>query len=72
MEQDKPAGEKPGAMEFLRETRQEVAKVTWPTRRETLITTAMIVVMALVVGAFFLGIDSALGFIVGHILGMSS
>lgn len=57
---------------FVRETRQEIAKVTWPTRHETVLTTALIVVMALVAGVFFLGVDSALGFIIGHLLGMNS
>ena len=56
--------------EFSRETRREIAKVTWPTRRETVITTVMIVVMALLAGVFFFGIDSALGYAIGKILGM--
>ncbi len=57
--------------DFIQETRQETAKVTWPSRKETLTTTVMIVVMALVTGVFFLGVDSAIGFIISHILGMN-
>jgi preprotein translocase subunit SecE len=57
-------------VEFARETRREIAKVTWPTRKETLVTTAMIVVMAALTGLFFLGIDSVLGFTVSRLLGM--
>jgi preprotein translocase subunit SecE len=57
-------------LEFFRETRRELAKVTWPTRRETVMTTAMIVAMALIVGLFFLAIDSGLGYVIGKILGM--
>ncbi len=59
-------------VEFARETRREIAKVTWPTRKETVVTTVMIVVMALVAGVFFLAVDSALGFAIGRILGMNS
>lgn len=58
--------------EFAKETKREVAKVTWPTRRETVITTIMIVVMALVAGIFFFAVDSALGYVVGKILGLSA
>lgn len=56
--------------EFSRETRREIAKVTWPTRRETIITTVMIVVMALLAGVFFFGVDAALGYGIGKILRM--
>ncbi len=59
-------------VEFFEETKREIAKVTWPTRREVSMTTMMIVVMALAVGIFFLFVDTALGFVVGKILGMSS
>ncbi|MDD3289023.1 MAG: preprotein translocase subunit SecE [Alphaproteobacteria bacterium] len=57
---------------FFNETRQEVAKVTWPTRKETGMTTVMIVIMALVAGVFFLIVDSGVGFVIGKILGMRS
>jgi len=40
--------------------------------RKRLVTTSMIVVLALITGVFFLGIDSALGFVIGRILGMKS
>ena len=58
--------------DFVRETRQEIAKVTWPTRKETLVTTAMIVVLALLAGVFFLAVDSGLGFVISRILGMNN
>jgi preprotein translocase subunit SecE len=71
-EQTIVAGGKPkaGLIDFFRETRREIAKVTWPTRHEITVTTALIVVSALVVGVFFLIVDSALGYIVSKILGM--
>ena len=63
---------KTGVVEFARETRQEIAKVTWPSRRETMMMTMAIIVMALVAGVFFLAVDSGLGFIISRILGMHS
>lgn len=65
---------KPGfnPVEFARETQLEVKKVTWPTRKETITTTVLIVVMALVAGVFFLAVDSFLGFAISRILGMNA
>lgn len=59
-------------IEFAQETKREVQKITWPTRRETVTTTIMIVVMALMAGVFFFVVDSALGFGISKILGMRS
>jgi preprotein translocase subunit SecE len=53
---------------FVREVRQEVSKVTWPTRKETGITTAMVFVMVLIMSLFFLLVDMMLGGIVEQIL----
>jgi preprotein translocase subunit SecE len=57
---------------FLQEVRQETAKVTWPTRRETLITTAMVFVMATLAGIFFLFADQVIRFLVTLVLGIGS
>ena len=57
---------------FLQEVRQEVAKVTWPTRRETAVTTVMVFVMVAFASIFFLLADQALGFIVRFLLNFSS
>jgi preprotein translocase subunit SecE len=59
-----------GLVNFAKETAREIAKVTWPTRREVSTTTIIIVVMALVAGLFFFVVDSAIGFAVARILGM--
>ncbi len=67
-EQSLVAGKKLGA--FWIETRREIAKITWPSRREITTTTTLIVVFALVFGLFFLMVDQVLGFIVSKILGM--
>lgn len=57
--------------DFVRDTRREIGKVTWPTRPEIGVTTAMIIVFALISGVFFLLVDTGLGFLVSHLLGMS-
>ena len=49
---------------FLQEVRQEVAKVTWPTRQETLISTIMVLIMVLVATIFFLVADQVIAFLV--------
>ena len=55
---------------FLQEVRSEVNKVTWPTRRETMITTAMVFVMVAVSSVFFLLADQVIRLIVTFVLGV--
>lgn len=43
--------------QFLQQTRSEVAKVVWPTRKEVLTTSAMVFVMAVIAAIFFFGVD---------------
>jgi preprotein translocase subunit SecE len=57
-------------VQFFREVRQEAAKVTWPTRKETLVTTAMVFAMVVIVALFFFAIDQILNFGVGTLLGL--
>jgi preprotein translocase subunit SecE len=47
--------------QLIRQVRQEVSKVTWPTRKETTITTAMVFVMVVLASLFFLAVDWILG-----------
>ena len=56
--------------EFLSQVRAEGEKVTWPTRKETLITTAMVFVMAVVASIFFLVTDFIVQKVVGLVLGI--
>jgi len=56
-------------IEFFRQVRQEVAKVTWPTRKETTITTAMVFAMVVLASIFFLAVDSILSTAVTKLLG---
>ena len=57
---------------FLQEVRAETNKVTWPSRRETLITTAMVFVMAAVMSVFFLLADQIIRLLVTTVLGIGS
>ena len=54
--------------EFVKQVRQETAKVTWPTRRETMVTTIMVLIMTSILAVFFLGVDQILGRIVRFLL----
>ncbi len=49
---------------FIREVRAEAARVTWPGRRETLVTTGLVLVMAAVTALFFFAVDLAVGWAV--------
>ena len=40
-------------MKFIQEVRAEISKVVWPTRRETLLTTVMVFIMAALTAIFF-------------------
>ncbi len=55
---------------FVQQVRDEVAKVTWPTRNETGITTLMVVAMAFIAALFFLVADQLMGWGVSLILGL--
>jgi preprotein translocase subunit SecE len=57
---------------FLQEVRAEGQKVTWPSRRETAITTAMVFVMVAVASVFFLVADQVMRLVVTHLLGIGS
>jgi len=58
--------------DFIREVRQETAKVTWPSRKETLITTAMVFAMSILAALFFFFADQVLAFAVRTILGLGA
>ena len=51
---------KTNPFEFLQQVRAETSKVTWPTRRETLITTAMVFVFAIAAAIYFLIVDQVI------------
>ena len=53
---------------FLQQVRQETAKVTWPSRRETTISIIMVLVFAVIASIFFLAADQLIAYLVGLIL----
>ncbi|MBX6427147.1 MAG: preprotein translocase subunit SecE [Variibacter sp.] len=63
---------KTSPFKFLQEVRAEAEKVTWPTRRETVITTAMVFVMVALASVFFLLADQLIRFAVTLALGIGS
>jgi preprotein translocase subunit SecE len=56
--------------EFLQEVRDETAKVTWPSRNETIITTIMVIIMAILASIFFLLADGVMNWGVSLLLGL--
>jgi len=57
---------------FIREVRQEVGKVVWPTRKETMVSTAMVLVLVVIAALFFWFIDSIIAAAVRFVLGLGS
>jgi preprotein translocase subunit SecE len=55
---------------FMQEVRAEAQKVTWPTRKETTVTTIMVFVMVAVASIFFLLADQLMRVAVSFILGV--
>jgi preprotein translocase subunit SecE len=56
--------------EFIEQVRQEARKITWPSRKETTITTAMVFLMVVIVAIFFMGVDAVLHTLVELVLGL--
>jgi preprotein translocase subunit SecE len=56
--------------EFAQQVRQEVSRVTWPSRKETMITTAMVFLMVFVAAGFFFAIDQVMSYAVQLIFGL--
>jgi preprotein translocase subunit SecE len=57
---------------FLQEVRAETDKVTWPTRRETAITTIMVFVMVAVTSVLFLVADQIIRLFITTLLGIAT
>lgn len=56
--------------EFARQVRAETAKVVWPSRKETITTAVMVVIMTSLLGLFFFGIDAVFNALVRALLGL--
>ncbi|MAB12348.1 preprotein translocase subunit SecE [Parvibaculum sp.] len=61
---------KTNPLQFLQQVRSEVTKVTWPTRRETVITTVMVFIMVAFATVFFFLADQVLSMGVSFVLGL--
>ena len=55
-------------MQFIEEVRRETAKVTWPNRKETGVSTAMVIVFVLLAAIFFFVVDQGLAIAVRLVL----
>ncbi|MBI2719464.1 MAG: preprotein translocase subunit SecE [Rhizobiales bacterium] len=59
---------KTNPLEFIQQVRDEASKVTWPSRRETMISTAMVLVMVVIASLFFTFVDMILKWGVDKVL----
>ena len=59
---------KTNPFEFIQEVRDETKKITWPSRRETMISTAMVMVMVALASVFVLVVDAILKWGVDKVL----
>jgi preprotein translocase subunit SecE len=57
---------------FVRDVRSEVAKVTWPSRKETLVTTGLVFLMVTIASVFFFVVDQVIGMGVRALFGMGA
>ncbi len=57
--------------DFVRQVRTETARIAWPSRRETITTTIMVLIMTSLLSVFFLGVDQALGRFVKFLLSLA-
>ena len=60
---------KTSPLEFVQQVRQEVSKVTWPTRKETTVSTVMVFIFVILTATFFFFVDQALAVLVKLVLG---
>lgn len=62
---------KTSPIEFIRQVQAETRKVVWPTRRETIMTAIMVLIMTTILAFFFLGIDTIFEQIVKALLSLA-
>jgi len=56
--------------EFIQQVRAEASKVTWPSRRETLITTGLVLLMVVLASVFFVSVDQAIRLMVSFVMSL--
>lgn len=57
-------------IQFFRQVKQEVKKVTWPTRKEVIQTSVMVIIIVAIAAGFFFLVDQVLGWAVKLIFGL--
>jgi preprotein translocase subunit SecE len=55
--------------QFITQVRQEAAKVTWPSRKETMVTTGVVFLFVIAAAIFFFFVDQILSLVVKFVLG---
>lgn len=59
-------------VQYVREVRQEVSRVTWPSRKETLITTGLVLALSALAAVFFLVVDQIIAFAMRWLFGVGA
>jgi preprotein translocase subunit SecE len=57
--------------EFVKQVQAETKKIVWPTRRETIMTGVMVMIMTSLLGIFFLGVDAFFDMVVRFLLSLA-
>ncbi len=57
--------------QFIREVRQEISKITWPTRHEAMVSTMMVLGLVIVASTFFVVVDWVAGTLIRTIIGIA-
>ena len=60
-----------GPVQFFRQVRAEMQKITWTSRGETMISTIMVLIMVAIMSVFFFSVDQLLRFVVPRILALN-
>jgi len=63
---------KSNPLQFLRQVNQERSKVTWPTRKETSVTTVMVFIFVAIMSVFFLVVDQIASWLVRLVIGLGA
>ncbi|WP_404337635.1 preprotein translocase subunit SecE [Sphingomonas sp. MMS12-HWE2-04] len=63
---------KTSPIEFVRQVQAETKKITWPSRRETIMTGVMVMIMTTLLSIFFLGVDSFFDAVVRFLLTLAT
>ncbi|HEX2146486.1 MAG TPA: preprotein translocase subunit SecE [Pseudorhizobium sp.] len=63
---------KTNPVQFFQQVRTEASKITWPSRRETMISTAMVLLMVIFAALFFFAADQLIGWLIGLVLNVGN